>query len=562
MSQTAADERVKATQRAPEPGDDVAVGGAEDAGTLAVTSVLGATWRTLGRGRTLARAGARLGSGAVRGLAGQGPAPERGDWRFADPTWQENPVYRRLMHVYLNSSRALDRLVEDADVDWRTRERARFAVTVLTSAMSPTNTLAGNPAAIKRAFETGGASLVTGVRQLVDDLRHNGGLPSQVDRSAFKVGENLALTPGAVVYRDDVCELLQYTPTTPQVRTRPVVMIPPQINKFYFMDLAPNRSFIEYAVSKGLTFFAVSWRNPVASQGSWNLDTYAQSVVAAIDAAREITGSDSVNMLGMCAGGITTSTVLSHLALRRPDVVNSASFGVTLLDFEVPAMVGMMQSRPLLAVAKRRSARAGVLDGQSLAAVFTWMRPNDLVWNYWVNNYLMGKKPPTFDILAWNADRTNLPAALHAQFLEIFANNSLTHAGALSVLGTPVDLARITCDTYVTGGLTDHLTPWQGCYRATQLFSGPTTFVLSHTGHIQTMVNPPGNPKSHYWVGPDPGPDPEAWRAQAQRVQGSWWDHWSEWILARSGEERPAPPKLGSRRHRPLVPAPGTYVLG
>jgi polyhydroxyalkanoate synthase len=563
MSRTAATaERVESAGRAAEAGDQVEVGGAEDAGTLSVGSLLGSTWRTLGRTGTIARASARLGAGTARALAGRGPVPERGDWRFADPTWQENPVYRRLMQLYLTSSRALDELVEEADVDWRTKERARFAVTVLTSAMAPTNSLAGNPAAIKRAFETGGRSLVSGVRQMVDDLRHNGGLPAQVDRGAFTVGENLALTPGAVVYRDEVCELIQYTPSTPQVRIRPVVMVPPQINKFYFMDLAPQRSFIEYAVAKGLTFFAVSWRNPTAGQGSWNLDTYGEAVVSAIDAAREITGSDSVNMLGMCAGGITTSTVLSHLALRRPGVVHSASFGVTLLDFDVPAMVGMMQSRPLLAVARRRSARAGILDGQSLATVFTWMRPNDLVWNYWVNNYLMGKRPPTFDILAWNADRTNLPAALHAQFLGIFATNALAHPGALTVLGTPVDLARITCETYVTGGLTDHLTPWQGCYRATQLFSGPTTFVLSHTGHIQTMVNPPGNPKSHYWVGPEPGPDAEAWRAAAQRVQGSWWDHWSEWILARSGEERTAPAKLGSRRHRPLDPAPGTYVLG
>jgi polyhydroxyalkanoate synthase len=540
--------------------DEVAVGGAEDAGTLDLGNVLGATWRTLGRGRTLARAGVDLGAGTVRALAGRAPGPERGDGRFADPTWQEHPGYRRLMQVYLSWCRTLEGLVEKADVDWRTRERARFALTILTSAASPTNTLLGNPAALKRVLETGGGSLVTGVRQLVSDIRHNGGLPSQVDAGAFRVGDNLALSPGAVVYRDEVCEILQYTPTTPRVRSRPIVMVPPQINKFYFMDLAPKRSFIEYAVSRGLPFFAISWRNPVADQGGWNLDTYAERVVTAFDVAAEITGSDSVNLLGMCAGGITASTVLSHLALRAPDRVNSASFGVTLLDFDVPAMVGMMNSRPLLAVAKARSRRSGVLDGQSLAAVFTWMRPNDLVWNYWVNNYLMGKRPPAFDILAWNADKTNLPSALHAQFLEIFAGNSLVHAGELSVLGTPVDLARITCDTYVTGGLTDHLTPWTGCYRATQLFSGPSTFVLGHSGHIQTMVNPPGNPKAHYFVGPRPGADPEEWRAKAERRQGSWWEHWAEWVLSRSGEERPAPTRLGSRRHKALDPAPGRYV--
>ncbi|MDB5064226.1 MAG: phaA [Chloroflexi bacterium] len=545
----------------PVPGDPTALGGAEDAGTLALGSVLGATWRTLGRGRTLARAGLGLGADSVRVLAGRGTGADRGDWRFADPTWQEHPGYRRLMQLYLTWCRTLEELVERADVHWRTRERARFAVTVLTSAAAPTNTVLGNPAALKRAVETGGGSLVEGLRHLLSDVRHNRGMPSQVDSSSFRVGENLAVSPGAVVYRDEVCEILQYSPTTSQVRCRPVVMVTPQINKYYFMDLAPQRSFVEHAVSRGLTFFAISWRNPVAQQGGWNLDTYAERMVTAIDAAREITGSDSVNLLGICAGGVLASTVLSHLALRAPDRVHSASFGVTLLDFDVPAMVGVFNSRPLLAVARARSARTGVLDGQSLAAVFTWMRPNDLVWNYWVNNYLMGKNPPAFDILAWNADRTNLPAALHAQFLQIFAENSLVHPGAIEVLGTPVDLARVTCETYVTGGLSDHLTPWEGCYRATQLFSGPTTFVLSHTGHIQTMVNPPGNPKAHYFVGPPPGPDPQEWRAQSERRPGTWWDHWAEWILARSGEERPASARLGSRRHKPLDPAPGRYVL-
>jgi len=345
------------------------------------------------------------------------------------------------------------------------------------------------------------------------------------------------------------------------VRSRPLLLVPPQINKYYFMDLAPQRSFIEYSVGHGLPAFTISWRNPGPHQGGWNLDTYAAAVVAAMDAVQEITRSDTVNVLGLCAGGILTSTVLSHLAATAPGRVHSASFGVTLLDFDVPAMVGVFNARPLLALARARSARSGVLDGRSLASVFTWMRPNDLVWNYWVNNYLLGKSPPAFDILAWNADRTNLPAGLHADLLRIFARNLLVHAGGLEVLGTSVDLGRVTCDTYVTGGLTDHLTPWHGCYRATQLFGGPTTFVLSHTGHIQTMVNPPGNPKAHYFTGPTPGPDAEDWRAEAERRQGSWWEHWMEWILARSGEERPAPARLGSRRHRALDPAPGRYVL-
>jgi polyhydroxyalkanoate synthase len=386
-------------------------------------------------------------------------------------------------------------------------------------------------------------------------------MPTQVDTSSFRVGENLAVTPGAVVYRDDVLELLQYTPSTTEVATRPVVMIPPQINKYYFLDLAPGRSFIEYVVSRGIPFFAISWRNPRAEHRDWGLDTYGEAVLRAIDVARDVTGSDDVNALGMCAGGILMSTVLAHLAVTDDPRVHSASFGVTLLDFDVPAMIGLFRSKPLLGLARTRSTRAGVLDGDSLASVFTWMRPNDLVWNYWVNNYLMGKRPPAFDILAWNADKTNLPARLHSQFLQIFAENSLVKSGALRVLGSPVDLAAIKCDAYVTGGLTDHLTPWEGCYRATQLLSGESTFVLSPTGHIQTQVSPPGNPKAHYFVGPQPGPDPHAWRAAAERRSGTWWEHWTDWILARGGEMRPAPSKLGSRRYKPIEPAPGSYVL-
>ncbi len=538
-----------------------AVAGAEDAGTFRVRDLAASSLRlAVQASGDAARAAVGLSGEGLRILTGRSDV-DKGDWRFADPTWNRNPAYRRVKQMYLAWSRTLLRLAEDADVDWKTRERARFALGILTSAAAPTNVLLGNPAALKEAIETGGGSLITGMRQLVSDIRHNRGMPSQVDRSGFKVGENLAVTPGAVVYRDEVMEVIQYTPATAQVHIRPVVLIPPQINKYYFLDLAPGRSFTEYAVSRGLQFFGISWRNPAKEHGEWGLDTYAEAFLRAVDVAREVTGSDDVNALGMCAGGITMTTALSHLAAAGDSRVHSAAFGVTLLDFSVPAMVGLFHSGRLLSVARRRSSRAGVLDGDSLASVFTWMRPNDLVWNYWVNNYLMGKKPPAFDILAWNADKTNLPGRLHGQFLDIFEHNLLVTPGALTVLGTPVDLSAIKFDTYVTGGLTDHLTPWQGCYRATQLFSGRSTFVLSPTGHIQTQISPPGNPKAHYFVGPEPGADAEEWRATAERRPGTWWEHWADWTIERGGGERSAPKKLGSRRHPVLDPAPGRYVL-
>jgi polyhydroxyalkanoate synthase len=538
------------------------LGGTEDPGGVRVSDGLMALARAGTHSGAALKAALGLSVESVKIALGRSEvAPKKGDNRFADPTWTENPGYRRIKQGYLAWSGAIDSVVEVAEVDWRTKERARFAAGILTSSLAPTNTLPGNPAAMKRAIETGGGSLVTGVRHFVDDLLHNGGMPKQVDSSKFKVGENLAVTPGSVVFRNEVFELLQYQPTTPTVRARPVLMVPPPINKYYFLDLAPGRSFIEHAVAQGLQFFVISWRNPTKEHAGWDLDTYGQAVLDAIDATLQITGADSVNALGMCAGGIITSTVLSHLAALGDGRVSSVSFGVTLLDWECQAMVGAFQSQGLLSIARRRSRSAGVLDARSLGAVFTWMRPNELVWNYWVNNYLMGNSPPAFDILAWNDDKTNLPGALHSQFLDIFQDNLVVKPGAIEVLGTPVDLSQVKIDNYVTGGLSDHLTPWDGCYRATQLLPGHSTFVLSPTGHIQTQVSPPGNPKSHYFVGGEPGPDPNEWRASAERRQGTWWDHWAEWVTARSGDEQPAPTKLGSRRHKVLAPAPGTYVL-
>jgi polyhydroxyalkanoate synthase subunit PhaC len=348
----------------------------------------------------------------------------------------------------------------------------------------------------------------------------------------------------------------------PEIRARPLVIIPPQINKYYFMDLAPRRSFIEYVVSRGITCFTISWRNPDSRYADWNFDQYAGAALRAIDVAREITKSDDVNVLGLCAGGILTATVLNYLAYNHDERVRTASFGVTLLDFASPATIGLFNTAPLLAAARGRSGIRGGLDGPSLGSVFSWLRPNDLVWNYWVNNYLLGKDPPIFDILAWNSDSTNLPAALHRQFLEIFANNALVNPGAFTVLDTPVNLNKVTLETYVTGATTDHLTPWRGCYRTTQLLGGASTFVLSNAGHIASLVNPPGNPKAHFFAGPEPEADPDQWQAKAQKVPGTWWEHWADWVLERSGGTRRPATKLGSRKFRVIDSAPGAYVRG
>ncbi len=434
-------------------------------------------------------------------------------------------------------------------------------MTVLSSAVAPTNYFPLNPAALKRAFDTGGKSVARGTRNFLRDLRHNRGMPSQVKTDSLKVGEQLAVTPGAVIWRDERCELIRYAPTTPSVRARPLVVVPPQINKYYFLDLAPGRSFVEYEVSRGIQVFMVSWRNPGPRTGPVGLRRVRHAHPRG-DRRGPLSRptATTVDVFGFCAGGITTSAALAHMAAVDDHRVNTASFAVTLLDFEVPALIGMLADPGLLKVAKWGSRRAGVLDGSTLSSVFSWLRPNDLVWNYWVNNFLLGEDPPVFDILVWNADPTNLPARLHAQFMDIFGRNLLCRPGALTVLGTPVDLSSIKVETYVTGATTDHLTPWKGCYQTTQLMSGPTTFILSNAGHIQAQVNPPGNPKAHYFAGPEPGPDPEVWLAAAERQPGTWWDHWADWALERCPADVPAPSDLGNDDYPILAPAPGTYV--
>jgi polyhydroxyalkanoate synthase len=395
---------------------------------------------------------------------------------------------------------------------------------------------------------------------MLGDLRHNGGMPSMVDRRPFKVGVTVALSPGSVVFRNEVLELIQYLPSTTRIRERPTLLIPPQINKYYVIDLAPGRSFVEHAVAKGIPFYTVSWRNPTPAQRDWGLDTYLEAVLEAIDATLEVARSDQLNILSMCAGGLTTACLLGYMSAVGDQRISAASLVVTAIDVAVRSQMNIFASPPTVAAARRASARRGVLPGSSMARVFAWMRPNDLVWNYWVNNYLLGEPPPAFDILAWNGDTTNLPAQLHSEFLDMFVDNPLVRPKGMMALGSPVDLSAVTCDVYALGALTDHIVPWQGAYQATQLFGGATRFVLSSSGHIQAIVNPPGNPKARYFLNEDYVADPAAWLKGATEQAGTWWEDWGSWTIERSGDERPAPTRAGSRRHPALDPAPGTYV--
>lgn len=542
-----------------------AVAATDPIGVPSLGGLLTAGSDTLLQGRSVARASVGLAVSLSRVAVGLSEvAPTRGDWRFKDPTWATNPLYKRMAQGYLAACDAVEQVLDDMQAanDPHRAYRARFAMGILTSAAAPTNTLWGNPAAIKKTFETGGANLIRGVRNFVDDLRRNGGMPSMAKSGALQVGKDMAVTPGQVVERDEYAEVLQYAPSTQTVRERPVLVVPPPIGRFYFLDLRPGRSFVEYLASRGLQTFQLSWRNPGPEQADWDIDTYAARISRAIDAVREITSCDDVNLIGFCAGGILQTAVLNRDAARGDERVASASYAVTLLDFGLPAPIGAFASPRLLSLARWNSSRQGVIGARAMSGVFTWMRPNDLVWNYWVNNYLMGEDPPVFDILSWNADGTNLPAALHRQFLNIFEHNPLPTPGALDSLGTPVDLSTITVPHYVVGAIADHLTPWKGTYRTTQLLGGDSTYVLSNAGHIASLVNPPGNPKASYFTGPtDADVSPQEWLDGAVQQTGSWWEHWADWALERSGSEKQAPTKLGTRCNPARDPAPGSYVL-
>ena len=518
---------------------------------------LGARTATGALPRTLAGVGAELGRIAI-GRSTVTPEPK--DWRFKNPAWTDNPAFRRLGQAYLAWSRASLALVDEAPLDWRTKERARLATSLATSALAPTNTLLLNPDAMVRAYQTGGRSVLSGMANFARDVRTHHGLPRTADPDAHAVGRDLGVTPGAVVFRNEVCELIQYSPSTELVHARPVVLVPPQINKYYFMDMAPGRSLVEYALSQGLQMYVVSWRNPTVEQREWNLDTYVAGLDEALRVAAAVAGSDGVNTISLCAGGITTAALLGHLAAVADPLIHCATFAVTLLDFSVPTMIGMFGSPTIVHNASEAARRRGVLPAHEAEALFCLLRPNDLIWNYWVGSNLLGDRPPAFDVLSWNADPTRLPAGLHLDFLDMFAHNSLA-TGDVSVLGTPVDLGRVTCDAFVVGARTDHLTEWKACYATTQLLGGESQFALSTSGHIQSLVNPPGNPKMSVSLAPSDGPDPERWLERADTLPGSWWEPWGRWAQERSGELRPAPTALGSCDHPVRCPAPGHYVV-
>src|SRR3954454_12041226 len=443
------------------------------------------------RPRRTARRGADLGAELAHVARGRSQArPAKRDRRFADPAWESSWLFRRLLQSYLVLGDAVDGAISDAELDWRHERQARFTAGNLLDALAPSNFPWSNPSVVKESVDQGGLNLVRGARRFLGDFPR---LPSTVDTSGFSVGENLALTPGSVVLRTEVFELIQYAPQTEQVREVPLLFAPPTINKYYVLDLAPGRSMIEWLLRQGQQVFTISWRNPGAEQGHFDLDTYAQAVLEARDAVAAITRQPAVHLTGACSGGIIGAGLLGHLAAEgRLGEIASRSLLVCALDNERAGTASALTGREVAAAAIADSARRGYLDGQALSGVFTWLRPNDMVWNYVVNNYLLGKDPPAFDILYWNHDAVRLAAGLHRDFIIHGLENSMAHAGETITLGTPIDLGDVDVDMYAVAGLRDHVVSWEAAYRSVQLFGGAPRFVLSTSGHIQALVNPPG----------------------------------------------------------------------
>lgn len=485
--------------------------------------------------------------------------PESDDRRFADPAWSQNPLYRRYLQTYLAWRKELHSWLDGSELSPQDISRGHFVINLMTEAMAPTNG-AANPAAIKRFFETGGKSLLDGLSHLAKDLVKNGGMPSQVNMDAFEVGKNLGTTDGAVVFRNDVLELIQYAPITEQNHERPMLIVPPQINKFYVFDLSPDKSLVRFCLRNNVPTFIISWRNPTKAQREWGLSTYIEALKEAVDVVTAISGSKDINMLGACSGGITCTALVGHYAALKQQKVHALTLLVSVLDTTLDTQVALFVDEQTLEAAKRHSYQSGVLEGRDMARVFAWMRPNDLIWNYWVNNYLLGNEPPVFDILFWNNDTTRLPAAFHGDLIEMFKNNPLTRAGALEVCGTPIDLKQVTCDIFSVAGTADHITPWHSCFRSAQLFGGKIEFVLSSSGHIQSILNPPGNPKARFMTNDETTTSPSDWQDNAVKHTDSWWLHWADWLGNHSGKLKKAPSQLGNKAYAAGEAAPGTYV--
>jgi polyhydroxyalkanoate synthase len=490
--------------------------------------------------------------------------PEHGkDRRFDDPAWTGNAGYWWLREIYHDWEQSLLEIVRDTENAPAVKQKAEFAIQLLIDALAPTNFIPGNPAVIKKALDTGGLSLAKGTRNFIHDLRTNRGVPRQVVPGAHTVGKDMATTPGKVVFRNEMMELIQYAPSTPEVHEIPLLFSPPWINKYYIMDLAPGRSLVQWAVDHGHTAFMISYRNPDETMRNVKMDDYLISgPIAALEVVRNITGAEKANLLGLCLGGTLTMATLAYLDAVGLDLINSATFLNTLIDFSEPGLLGVFTDEASIRRLERTMKRTGFLPKEDMQRSFNLLRTNDLIWNYAVSSWLLGEEPPTFDLLSWNNDSTRMPAQMHTFYLRsCYVENELAR-GVMELAGQRLDLEKVDQDLYFLSAEQDHIAPWRSSYAGAVLPGGKVRFVLSNSGHIAGIVNPP-SPKSVHRVveGDQPLPaDPDDWLAIATTHRMTWWEDWAQWIAARAGGMR-KPPRMGSRKYRTITDAPGTYVL-
>lgn len=488
-------------------------------------------------------------------------SPKKSDKRFRDQVWRDNILYKAALQTYLAWQQEMQSWIEDLELEEDDQKRAQFVLDQLVAAISPSNSPL-NPSAVKRAYQTGGKSAVQGLRELIGDLAQSKSIkPQQIRKDAFKVGDQLAQSEGSVVFANELLELIQYKPLVETVYKRPTLIVPPQLNRFYVFDLSPKNSLVKHMLEQGIQVYIVSWRNPSKEQSNWDLDRYISALIEAIGAIKSISQCEDINLASACAGGLTSMAMIAYLDKTKDKSIYSHTLFVTSLLSKNETTLDLFVTPKVIEQAKQHSQNQGTMDGEELSRIFTWLRPDELIWPYWVNNYLMGKEPPSLDVLFWDNDSTKLPAGLHNDFIDIFIKQSFQAEGQLKVLDQVIDFSEVSMDTFFIGGSEDHLMPWEKCYQSCSLFKGEHQFVLSSSGHIQSILRPPGIAHTYFYTNPNLALDSQDWLDQAQKNEGSWWSLWTEWQQSKAGKKVSAPKILGNDNLPSLYPAPGQYVF-
>jgi len=485
--------------------------------------------------------------------------PDPSDRRFRDALWKDSVFLRSLLQIYLVWKKEVEQWLDEQALADDDKKRVQFIVNQWVSTLAPCN-LPINPAAVKRAEKTQGKSMVSGLINWVQDVCFNQAMPKQVKENAYTLGKDLAITPGDVVYRNDVLELIQYKPQTAKVHRKPVLLIPPQINKYYIFDLTPKNSVLNYLVQQGLQMFVISWRNPNKTEGNWNLETYIKALLEALQVMQAICRCKKIGVISGCAGGLTTQALLGYLAKVKKPIISHQSLLVTALTPNNHSVLELFSTKETIHIARAHASVEGYMDGKALAKVFAWLRPEDLVWNYWINNYLLGNQPPSLDILYWDNDSTRLPARLHSDFIAMYEQDVFNKANQQKIFGLPIDYQKVNVNSYIAAGDEDYLMPWRGVYRTTHLLKGKHRFVLSTSGHVQSILRPPHLAKTSYLTNEQLPTSPDEWLANATQHQGSWWVDWTRWLKQESGGLKKAVKQTGCELYPPLMPAPGAYV--